>query len=227
MQKDHLADVGSKDVQLLNHSVHFTTLSGPAHKGDTVLKVVSSDSFLNGDEITVGYANAEKNAIIGFGSILLAHPLQNDHPKNTVVYVNNTATMAATPSGPVANTTTMAASSSGPSSTTTMAANPCGPVATTTTPANPCAPDITTAAPAVLAQLPRMPSFTDEVSFPPWAIFLVALSSTLFLVIRLARDRGTATPYTALSTAIPENHEADSDTGASRPSVDDAEAGLH
>lgn len=58
-----------------------TDLSASASAGSTTLQVTSNQGFYPGDAIRInpGGANQEDNTVTGFGSLLLASPLQYDH----------------------------------------------------------------------------------------------------------------------------------------------------
>eukprot|EP00929_Paragymnodinium_shiwhaense_P092975 TRINITY_DN5300_c1_g4_i1.p1 TRINITY_DN5300_c1_g4~~TRINITY_DN5300_c1_g4_i1.p1 ORF type:complete len:2216 (-),score=463.01 TRINITY_DN5300_c1_g4_i1:52-5769(-) len=62
-----------------------TTTSAWARVGDTKLQVESTAGFGEGDVVSIG--GKEQNTIRGFGSILLASPLQRNHPPGTPVHV--------------------------------------------------------------------------------------------------------------------------------------------
>jgi hypothetical protein len=64
-----------------------TTSTEPVVVGATVIKTASNDGFAVGDKIMIGRgtANSEVNSIVGFGSILLATPLTNNHPMGTTI----------------------------------------------------------------------------------------------------------------------------------------------
>jgi len=110
-----------------------------AKAGETVLRAKAIKGFAVGQEVVIGPGTPgmEFNTIAGFGTIHLATPLQNNHPKRTVVTLkkaDQTTTTTAPPAGPC-----------GPTTTTTAFIYPCAPVTTTTTlPPAPCVPEVIT-----------------------------------------------------------------------------------
>jgi len=99
-----------------------TVSETPILPGAKVIDVVSTADFAVGMEIVIGEGTAamEFNSITGFGTIHLATPVMNHHPKGTTITEKK------------ADVTT----------TTTLAPNPCIP--TTTTLPKPCVPEVIT-----------------------------------------------------------------------------------
>jgi len=68
----------SKDVR--------TTMTKDAYAGDTEIQTMDTTGFAIGDRIVIGGGSAsEENAIVGFGSIILASPLEKSFPAGTAV----------------------------------------------------------------------------------------------------------------------------------------------
>ena len=67
-----------------------TTLVRDVVAGDQVLETVSTNGFNVGDEIIIGKGTAkqERNTVAGFGSIILAKPLQFNHSSAARIVVS-------------------------------------------------------------------------------------------------------------------------------------------
>ncbi len=70
-------DIGAFELEV----APTTSLTGPASAGSTELAVANTTGFAAGDHIVInpGGVNGEANQITGFGSLLLATPLQFNH----------------------------------------------------------------------------------------------------------------------------------------------------
>jgi hypothetical protein len=60
----------------------ITTLTAPIHAGDSVIEVADQTGFSIGDVIQI---DSESNEIMGFSSIVLNHPMAQDHPLGATV----------------------------------------------------------------------------------------------------------------------------------------------
>ena len=135
----------------------ITTMTEPASQGRSEIAVASTAGFAQGDAIRInpGGANEEENTVAGFGSILLASPLQFDHDAGELVETVTSLVTIATPT----QTTTVPATASAtatatpPAPATVQATVAPQVTATPTATATPTPPALGTPPPALVGDV--------------------------------------------------------------------------
>jgi hypothetical protein len=155
-------------------------LTSSASSGDTEIEVLNQSMFGVGDIIVIaeGTSDEETNEIVGFGSLLLKTPLQNNHTVGTLVKVKLTS---ATPVTPTPTRSITPTSTQTPSVTPSLTVTPTQTITPTSTLTK--TPTVTPSLTATQTQtitptLTTTPSITPSLTITPTQSITPTLTKT-------------------------------------------------